>query len=171
MAETRPVFMPGTAEEFEITQDEGDVNPVALARSQPGEELLLLRHDKITKGSFEEMHALSRDLIWPYMEKIGVRPVGQWRVVYLANGTPVESDDYDEVYTLYRIASIEHYQAIMGDIMALGGDGPDYDLLVSGLQKTGALTQETTRRFLRGELWGSPPSYAPPVDAKYRFAN
>lgn len=171
MAETRPVFMPGTAEEFELTDADSDINPVALARSEPGDELLLLSRDKVTKGSFEEIHALSRDGVWPYMEKIGVRPVGQWRVVYLQPSTPVENDEYDEVYSLYRIASIDHYQAIMGDIVALGGDGPDYDLLVSSLEKVGALTQETTHRFLRGQLWGSPPSYAPPLDSNYRLAN
>lgn len=53
-------------------------------------------------GTFEEYHAIARDRVWPYAEKIGVRPVGMWRVAYLPNGDAVESEEYDEVYYLAR---------------------------------------------------------------------
>lgn len=174
MAETRPIFMPGTGETFETVTGNAATNaprPVALTAAQANDEILVLRYRRIKKGAFQELYEIGRDGTWPYLEKIGVRPVGQWKVAYLPAGTPVESPDYDEVYGLARYASLEHYEAISASPVSLGGDGPDYDAAVRAFELIDELTLESSVRFLKGPLFDSPPVYAPPVDAEYRRAN
>jgi len=174
MAETRPIFMPGTGETFETTTGGSAAdspNPVALMAAQANDEILALQYRRIKKGTFQEVYELSHDGLWPYLEKIGVRPVGQWKIAYLPAGTPIENIDYDEVYSLSRFASLEHYEAINASAVSLGGDGPDYDAAVRAFGLINQLTLESSVRFLKGPLFDSPPVYAPPVDAEYRIAN
>lgn len=174
MAETRPIFMPGTGETFAATPEQDDADgprPVALQAARPGDELLELRYQRIRKGSFQEFHVLTRDGIWPYLEKIGARPVGQWQVAYFPAGTPVENDDYDEVYTLTRYASLEHYDAVLTNPVSLGGDGPDYAAAVRAQLLLVDLRLDESVRFLRGPLYDQPPIYAPPIEAQYRLAD
>lgn len=174
MAETRPIFMPGTGETFETVTGNSTSNaprPVALMAAQANDEILVLRYRRIKKGAFQELYEIGRDGTWPYLEKIGVRPVGQWKIAYLPAGTPVENADYDEVYSLSRYASLEHYEAVSASAVSLGGDGPDYEAAVRALARIDELTLESSVRFLKGPLFDSPPVYAPPVDAEYRLAN
>lgn len=173
MARNGPIFRPGTNESFNRVdgsqgQDSSDPMPVRYGNPEPRDEILVLEYMKIKKGTFEEVHALSRDGSWPYMEKVGVRPVGQWKIVYLPYSTPVESDDYDEVYTLTRYASLAHYQAIMNGPVSLGGDGPDYDAGFYAFMKENELILESSVRFLKGPLWGSPPLHVPTLDERYQ---
>lgn len=174
MAETRPIFMPGTGETFaSVTGSSASdaPHPVALMAAQANDEILLLRYRKIKKGTFQELYEIGRDGTWPYLGKIGVRIVGQWKIAYLPAGTPVENPDYDEVYSLSRYASLEHYEAIMASVVSLGGDGPDYQAAVRALIRLDELTLESTVRFLKGPLFDIPPVYAPPVDAEYRLVD
>lgn len=174
MAETRPIFMPGTGETFETITGNSTPNtprPVALMAAQANDEILVLRYRRIKKGAFQELYELGRDGTWPYLEKIGVRPVGQWKIAYLPAGTSVENPDYDEVYSLSRYASLKHYEAIISGAVNLGGDGPDYQAAVRALAQIDELTLESSVRFLQGPLFDSPPVYAPPVQAEYRLVN
>ncbi len=172
MAETRPIYMPGLAERYEPTSGSpGAGAPIAvrLDRAQPGEQILALDYRRIRKGSFEEYHAIVRDRVWPYGEKIGARPVGQWRVAYLPNSVADESEGYDEVYSLVRYASWEHYQAVRDDPVAMGGNGPDWQDLVTAVERLNALTVETgPTEFLRGQPFGSPPQFTPGLNENYR---
>jgi len=173
LAETRPLYMPGTGEKF--TRVPGGLpnanvdGPVAvrLDAAQPGEPIMVLEYAKIEKRSFEEVHALTRDRVWPYLEKIGVRPVGHWRVAYLPNSSTEESDEYDEAYRLVRYASYDHYVAVRDRAVLLGGDGPDYQTMQEARRDLAELTLETSRQFLRGKPYGSPPIYAPPMNERY----
>jgi hypothetical protein len=168
MAETRPIYMPGTGETFDLTSEPNkDVIAVRNDINQPGDPILELRYRKIKKGSFEEFHVLTRDGTWPYLEKIGVRPVGQWRVAYLKGGTPVDSPEFDEVYMLSRFASYAHWQAVQ-DPVSLGGNGPDYDLMQNTREKLNTFTIETSVQLLRGPLYGSPPKHMPALNENYR---
>ena len=176
MASNKPIYRPGTGEEFELVSGNQDAGgsgalPVRYGSPEPFDEILLLRYHQIRKGSFEEFHVLTRDGNWPYLEKIGVRPVGQWRIVYLPNSTPVESADYDEVYTLSRYASWDHYLAVSTSASTLGGNGPDYDAATSAQNKLGQLTLESSVRFLKGPLFGSPPQYVPTLNERYQRAD
>lgn len=171
MAETRPLYMPGTGEQFEaVTAAAADGSrPVRLAAALPGEAILGLEYRRIRKGSFEEFHVITRDRVYPYLEKIGVRPVGQWRVLYLPDGSAEESPDYDEIYTLARYASIEHYTTVWGDPAALGGDGPDFQAMLSAFGELNTLSLEASTEFMRGPLYGSPPIHAPAEPGSYRL--
>lgn len=171
MAETRPLFMPGTGETFETTSGGGDdlPHPVALMAAEPRQEIMELRYQRIKKGSFSEFHALTKNGTWPYLEKIGVRPVGQWKIAYLPTGTPVESEDYDEIYTLTRYASLQHYDVVNANPANLGGDGPDYHAAMAARSKLDELANFSSNRFLQGPLFGSPPVYARPVEAQYKL--
>ncbi len=100
----------------------------------------------------------------------GVRPVGMWRVAYLPNSDPVESEDYDEVYYLARYASYEHFLAVRDDAVGMGGNGPDFEAFRNASDQLDALTRERSIEFLRGEPYGSPPQYAPGLKENYRLA-
>jgi len=168
MAPDRPIFLPGTGETFRPT-DEPRVADIAVRHdtARPNEDFLALMYWKIRKGSFEEFHVLTRDGIYPFMEKIGVRPLGQWRVVYHAEGTPVESPDYDEVYLIARYASHAHYLATLAPDQ-LGGNGPDFAAFQQALRRRAPLTLEFSTSFMQGPLYGSPPLYMPALDENYR---
>lgn len=182
MAPGGPYYMPGLDEEYAIAEPEGATEsaelPVRSARARRGEEIVTLRHFRIRKGTFEEFNRLSRDGVWPYFEKIGARVVGQWQRVYPAPGGldrsgtetgATEGPDFDEAYMMVRYASYEHWQATRPAAMArLGGDGPDYDACVEGLERRRDLTLETSVRFLRGHFYGSPPVHLPPLEETYR---
>ena len=172
LAETRPIYMPGLDERYEQV-DGADTasaapHPVRLDRARPGDGVLVLGYSRIRKGAFEEYHAIARDGVWPYVEKIGVRPVGLWRVAYLPNGDAVESDDYDETYYLAGYAGYEHFLAVRDDAVGMGGDGPDFEAFRRATARLDGLTQGRSIEFLRGEPYGSPPVYAPGLKESYR---
>jgi hypothetical protein len=171
MAQTRPIYMPGLNEHYELVEngpsDPNQPMPVRLDRAQPINELLALEYRRIRKGSFEEFHAITRDAVYPYLEKIGVRPIGQWHVLYLPNSSGVESDEYDELYTFARYANYDHYKIVWENAVILGGNGPDYQVMLEAFGTLNALTQEASVEFMRGPLFGSPPQFAPPHDEVY----
>jgi hypothetical protein len=171
MAETRPIYMPGSGEAFRQVTGGGstDSNAIAVRHdvARPNEDFLALMYWKIRKGSFEEFHALTRDGIYPFMEKIGVRPVGQWQVLYLPDGVPVESPEYDEVYLLARYASYAHYLATQRPGQ-LGGNGGDFEAFQAALRRRQPLTLEFSTQFLQGPLYASPPLYMPALNESYR---
>ena len=174
LAETRPIYMPGLAERYAQVDGGSDPDPAApypvrLDRARPGAGLLALEYSRIRKGAFEEFHAIARDGVWPFVEKIGVRPVGLWRVAYLPNSDPVESEAYDEVYYLARYASFEHFLAVRDDAVAMGGNGPDFEAFRSASGRLNGLTQGRSVEFLRGEPYGSPPVHAPGLPESYRL--
>ncbi len=174
MAETRPLFMPGLGEQYQLIDGTPDPNsgapyPVRLQQAQPGEEILTLDYRRIKKGSFEEYHAMVARYIWPYGEKIGARPVGQWRVVYLPNSSGEESDDYDEVYSLVRYASYEHYLTARDNPVSLGGNGPDFQALLEAVLELSEITYFQSTEFLRGQPFGSPPHYTPGTGENFQL--
>lgn len=71
MHETHSIYIPGTGERFEHTSgglpDPDASGPIAvrLDRAQPSEEILVLEYAKVRKRSFEEVHALTREGVWP----------------------------------------------------------------------------------------------------------
>ena len=170
MASTRPIFMPGLDERYESTNNQVTSGAIAvrLDRARPGDQILILEYRKIRKGSFEEFHAIYSQQLYPYLEKIGVRPVGQWRVAYFPLGDAVENTEYDEVYTLNRYASYDHYVAVRDSAISMGGNGPDYQAGMTALSDLAELTQESSMEFLRGEPFGSPPQYTPGTGEAYR---
>jgi hypothetical protein len=175
MATERPIYMPGLGENYQETNTRESAENGTIAvrsdRSEAREQILVLEYRKVQKGSFEELYALTNELYWPYLEKIGVRPVGQWQVAYLPNSPAVESADFDEVYTLARYASYEHYVAVRDDAVGMGGNGPDYVAMEKAAYQIAYFTQEHSREFLRGDLWGNQPHYTPAMDENYRVQN
>ena len=174
MAPGGPYYLPGLNEQYQRIGDEEELpddapHPVRLDVAQPGEELVAFRTFKIEKGSFDRFHAALQDAVWPYLDKIGVRPIGEWRRFY--PDPPIvdreESPDHDEAVQLTRYASYEHWQATRS-ASALGGDGPDYRAMVAAIEERRALTQETSLRFMQGDMFPNPPMYAPPLNERYR---
>ena len=174
MAETRPIYMPGLAENYAPsagTPDpgSGEAIPVRLQQAQPRDEILTLDYRRIKKGSFEEYHAIVATHGWPYAEKIGIRPVGQWKVLYLPNSSAEENADYDEIYSLMRYASYDHYLAAQENAVSLGGNGPDYQALVQALERLNELTLYNSTEVLRGQPFGSPPQFTPGTGENFRL--
>ena len=174
MAPGGPYYLPGLDERYELAGEDDELSedlphPVRLDVAQPGEEIVTFRRHKIEKGSFERFHAPLPAAVWPFLEKIGARPIGEWRRFY--PGPPIgaleESGEYDEAVTMTRYASHEHWQATRNAIV-LGGDGPDYRAAMEAYEARQALTQETSLLFLQGYLFPNPPTYAPPLNERYR---
>ena len=78
--------------------------------------------------------------------------------------------DLLELYTLARYASIEHYNMVWGDPGSLGGDGPDFQTMLSAFGELNALSLDATTEFLSGPLYGSPPVHAPSYPESYQLA-
>jgi hypothetical protein len=130
-----------------------------------------LRYQRIAKGRFDELAAQTRDAIWPWEEKLGARPIGQWKVIYPnAPNRTVESPAFDEVVTLTRYASDAHRRAMAPDrAVLLGGNGPDWRAWRAALDAQAPLILETSSELLRGEMYNSPPVYTPSLGERYRI--
>ena len=132
---------------------------------------MTLNYRRIQKDSFEEFHSIVRDQIWPYTQKIGIRPVGQWKVLNLPNSAAVGNTDYDEVYTLTRYASYEHYLTARDEPISMGGNGPDYQQLLNGVRAIDNFTRSQSLEFLSGPLWGAKPHYTPGTRQSFEISD
>ena len=181
-----PYFLPPLREKYELV-DKGirpstseEHIPVRVDVAQPGVELVAVRHDRIRKGTFEQFVALTKSSIWPWEEKLGARPIGQWRVVYpnvhgvkeASRGTTlasVESADFDEVVTMTRYASKAHYDALAPEASVYaGGNGPDWQAYTSALKEQQRALLHTSVELAQGQLYYSPPAYLPGLPERYR---
>jgi len=181
-----PYFLPPLREKYELVQSgkrpapQAAHIPVRVDVAQGGIELVALRHDRIRKGSFDRFVALTRASIWPWEEKLGARPIGQWKVIFpnvpgvkeASRGTSlisVESPDYDEVVTITRYASKAHYESLAPEVSVYaGGNGPDWVAYMDAVQAQRALTVRTSVELAQGLLYHSPPAYLPGLPETYR---
>jgi hypothetical protein len=175
-APTRPLFMPGLLEVYE--RESGGVatpaDPVIAMRSdaaRAGVDVVELRYQRIAKGRFDDFVAHTRDAIWPWEEKLGARPIGQWKVIYPnAPNRTQDNPTFDEVVTLTRYASDEHRRAMAPDqAVLLGGNGPDWRAWRVARDAQAPLILETSSELLRGEMYDSPPVYTPSLGERYRL--
>lgn len=183
-----PYFLPPLREKYELVQhgarpapEEARI-PVRVDVAQPGVELVMVRQERIRKGAFERFAALTRSSIWPWEEKLGARPIGQWLVVYpsvqgvkdAVRGTSLisaESPEYDEVITITRYASKAHYDALAPEVsIYAGGNGPDWKAYMDALKQQQALTLRTAVELAQGVLYQSPPVYLPALPERYKPA-
>ncbi len=129
------------------------------------EELLVLRHHSLHKGSHQAFVEASRRGVWPVYEKIGARVVGDFKVVYPEGG---ESADHDENYRLARYSSFAHWEATRRPV-DLMGDGP----LASLGAEAGALRRRYQvgskgAWFLVGIMAPDRPLHFPVLDETYQ---
>jgi hypothetical protein len=175
-AATRPLFMPAVSERYERIDSapaaSDEVIAVRTDAARPGREVVELRYQRIARGTFTRFVADTRDIIWPWEEKLGARPIGQWRVIYPdAPSRTKESPDYDEVITLTRYASRDHWQAMRPDrAVLLGGNGPDWRAWRTATDAHTSLTRETAVELMEGEMYNSPPIFTPALAERYRVA-
>jgi hypothetical protein len=135
--------------------------------AQPGEEVLVFRHQKLKKGGHEAYDRISRDGVWPWFEKIGNRVVGQWQMIH-PDGSD-EPADHDDGYRLARYAGYEHWKAARPEkIVAMGGDSPDYQAYQAALAQARRVTREGSLIFLEGYFHQSPPVFLPGLGERYR---
>jgi hypothetical protein len=135
---------------------------------ETGEEFLILRHQKMKKGSHETFYRLSREGVWPWFEKIGTRVVGQWQIVH-PDGK--DTPDYDEGYRLARYASYDHWVATR-DAVPLGGNGPDYEKNNEALRKRSEYLLGSDRVFyLQGHMAPGGPYYLPATDEDFEIVD
>lgn len=185
MAPDGPIHMPGLAEEYALVKSgeppalsDRDI-PVRLDTAQPGDEIVVLRYQRIRKGTFAQFVASTRTRIWPWEGKLGARPIGQWMVVHptAPDGRTIPalrfittpSADYDEVVTLTRYRSRAHMEA-MAEARAvfMGGNGPDFDAWRGALDEQRRLTLATNVEIVQGFLYQSPPVFLPGLPEQYQ---
>jgi hypothetical protein len=177
MAPDAPFHMPGLGERYEIVDRNQRAQPgdeaIAVRNdvAQPGREIVEMRYQRITKGGFDRYSSLTRDNVWPWEEKLGARPIGQWQVIYPdAPSRTRESPDYDEVITLTRYASYAHWQAMRPDVAVfMGGNGPDFAAWSSASKAQASLIRETTTEFMQGYMYESPPIFMPGLAERYQL--
>ena len=184
-----PYFMPPLREKYELVESgqpaaPGDPYiPVRVDVAQPGVEIVTIRYQRIQKGSFDRFVELTKSRIWPWEEKLGARPIGQWRVIFPnspgvtdrsrgATLMTAENGEYDEVITMIRYASIAHYEAMSPDrSVYMGGNGPDWQAYRSALEAQLKLTILEKVEIAQGIQYQSPPNYLPGLPERYRRVN
>ena len=67
----------------------------------------MLRHHKLRKGYHKAFVQASRRGVWLLYEKLGVRVVGDFKVMYPEADT---ADDFDESYRLAHYANYDHWK-------------------------------------------------------------
>ncbi len=170
-AATRPYYMPALEELYEPAESAAASNarPVRNDVNWPAPEIVALDRWRVTKGAADTFIQSGVDQVWPYLEKVGARVVGQWKAVYPAESGFPESPDYDEVFLLVRFAGYEHWKAARPErIAGMGGDGRDYEAYRSGLAALEAATQSHSVTFLQGHMYQSPPKFLPGLRERYR---
>ena len=173
-----PYFMPGLNESYTLVQagqrpPATDARiPVRLDVAQPGVEIVEVRYQRIQKGSYQQFVDATRASVWPWEEKLGARPIGQWKVVYpAAPNRTTENSAYDEIVTMTRYASRAHRDAMQpGTAVFMGGNGPDFDAWKSALRLQQALTIQTKVELAQGTMYQSPPKFLPPLPERYQPA-
>lgn len=184
-----PYFMPPLKEKYELVESgrrpaaTDPYIPVRVDVAQPGVEIVAIRHLRIQKGAFDRFVGLTKSHIWPWEEKLGARPIGQWKVIFPnspgvtersrgATLMTTESTEYDEVMTLTRYASIAHYEAMSPDRSVYsGGNGPDWQAYNSALEAQLKLTLIARAEVAQGIQYQSPPNYLPGLPERYRTVN
>ena len=170
-ASTTVYFMPALEESYEPAQSASpdEARPVRNDVNWPAPEIIALDRLRLRKGSAEAAIRRGVESVWPYLEKVGARIVGQWRAVYPAESGFPESPDHDEVFLMVRYAGYEHWKAAQPEeIAALGGDGPDYHAYKAALDAWQAVTQDRTLTFLEGYMYQSPPKFLPGLRESFR---
>lgn len=172
-----PYYMPGLKEQYELVPGErpaatDEVIAVRLDVSQPGRELVEFRYERIRKGTFERFVQQTEEAVWPWEEKLGVRPIGQWKVIHpKAPSRTSESPDVDEVITLTRYASYAHWKATRPDqAVFLGGNGADWQTWRAALAVQRGLIIQARTEFMEGFMFYSPPTYLPSLPERYRIS-
>jgi hypothetical protein len=172
-----PYFMPGLDEQYALVRagerpalTEAAI-PVRLDVAQPGAEIVEIRYQRIQKGSYEKFIDATRTAVWPWEEKLGARPLGQWKVVYPpAPNRTAENPAYDEIVTLTRYASRAHREAMRPDAAVfMGGNGADYDASRSALRLQQSLTLLTNVELAQGFMYHSPPKFLPGLPERYQL--
>lgn len=176
MAPDVPYYLPALKESYEVVSDSAASTP---ASSQPravryekplaGHEIVVLERTLIREGSFGDFSASQR-LLWPFLSKLGVRVLGEWLVVKpdpVHDSMAAREDGCDEVLSMARYASYQHWQAVQ-DPVALGGNGRDFEAFESALKSRLGLTLRSERTFLSGYRYDNPAQFAPPIAERYQ---
>ena len=114
-----PYFMPGLDERYELIDSgqrpvatDGRI-PVRVDVAQLGDDIVEVRYQRVRKGHYDRFVEVTRTALWPWEEKLGARPLGQWLVVHPPAPSRTAADDaYDEIVTMTRFASRTHREAL-----------------------------------------------------------
>ena len=169
-ATTQVYYMPALDETYEPTEaaPEGGPRPVRNDQNWPAREIIALTKWQVEKGAADGLLGGSAERIWPYLEKVGARIVGQWKAVYPPESGFKENSEYDEVFLMVRYAGYEHWKAARPDrIVAMGGDGPDYSAYKAGLDALARVSRSQSVTFLEGHMYQSPPKFLPGLPEAY----
>lgn len=170
-AATQPYYMPALEENYEPAESAPGLGPHPVRNdvNWPAPEIIALTVWQVKKGTADSLLSSSIERVWPYLEKVGARIVGQWKAVYPAESGYAESPDYDEMFLMVRYAGYEHWKAAQPDqIVAMGGDGPDHSAYQSALDELGKVIRSKSVTFLQGHMYQSPPKFRPGLSEKYR---
>jgi hypothetical protein len=171
-----PYFMPGLDERYDLVQagtrpaaDAAHI-PVRADVAQAGDEIVEVRYQRIRKGSYDRFVELTRTAVWPWEEKLGARPLGQWLVVHPpAPSRTSASAGYDEIITLTRYAGRAHRDAMQPEVAVyMGGNGPDFAAWQDAIREQRELAISTGVELTRGRLYHSPPTFLPGLSETYR---
>jgi hypothetical protein len=175
-AQGGPFYLPGLREQYDLVDNskrpaaDAPAIPVRLDVAQPSDEIVEVRYQRVRKGSFNNFVEGTRAAIWPWEEKLGARPIGQWLVVHpAAPGRTTASADYDEVVTMTRYASRAHRDAMQPDAAVfMGGNGNDFAAWQAALRAQREVTLSTSVEIAQGFMYQSPPRFLPGLSETYR---
>ena len=67
--------------------------------------------------------------------------------------------------------SYEHFLTFRDDPISLGGNGPDFEQMLDGINLVDQFTAFQSVEFLRGPLWGAKPHYTPNTGETFELIN
>jgi hypothetical protein len=171
-----PYWMPGLVERYDLVEAGRQAAatdariPVRVDVSQPGSEIVEVRYQRVREGSYDRFAEATRSAIWPWEEKLGARPMGQWKIVHPeAASRTAPSSEYDEVITMTRYASRAHRDAMSAEAAVfMGGNGPDYAAWAAARRLQLSLTLSSSVEIAQGIRYDSPPKFLPGLPERYR---
>ena len=169
-ASTRVYFMPALEESYLAAGEQQSSGPLPVRNdvSWPAPEIVAVDRFDVRKGHAKSVIERGVRDVWPYLEKVGARPIGLWEEVFPPESGFEARPDHDTVFQMMRYAGYEHWKAARPQAIArMGGDGRDYDAYRRAL---GLLRSATVGRrviFLQGHMYHSPPKFMPGISEAF----
>lgn len=170
-ATTKVYFMPALEESYQAGGEPQSAGPLPVRNdvAWPAPEIVAVDRLKVRKGQAKSVIERGVRDVWPYLEKVGARPIGLWMEIFPPESGFEASPDHDTLFHMVRYAGYEHWKAARPESVAtMGGDGRDYEAYRRAQRLLRSVTTARRVMFLQGHMYHSPPKFMPGIREAFR---